>query len=160
MNETRTEFLTLARNHPVELVETDVNGVILATFGLLEADARQAACVVRCELQEVPKIAASERAIRQVLVNLVRNSLEASAAGAGVVVRTALIGSQVVLSASDQGSGIPALVRAQIGTPFFTTKPEGTGLGLTVCHAIALQHGATLTFDNGDGTTFYMSFPV
>ncbi|MBT9133508.1 MAG: Sporulation kinase E [Firmicutes bacterium] len=161
MNETLTEFLTLARNHPVELVETDVNGVILAALGLLEADARQAACVVRCELQEVPQIVASERAIRQVLVNLVRNSLEASAAGGAVVIRTALIDGHVVLSVSDQGAGIPVEVRAQIGTPFFTTKPEGTGLGLTVCHAIALQHGATLTFDNGNGgTTFYMSFPV
>ena len=161
MNETLSEFLALARNHPVELVATDINAVISAAFGLLESDARQVGCAVRCDLQAVPPVAASERAIRQVLVNLVRNSLEASTAGDVVTISTELKGNRVVLSVSDQGAGIPAEVRAQIGTPFFTTKPDGTGLGLTVCHAIALQHGATLTFDSGEGgTTFLMSFPV
>jgi PAS domain S-box-containing protein len=160
MNETLSEFLALARNHPVELLPVDINAVIRALLGLLEADARQAACVVESELEPVPHISASERAIRQVLVNLVRNALEASSPGGVVTVRTASVDGRVVLSVRDTGVGIPADVRAQIGTPFFTTKPEGTGLGLTVCQAIARQHGATLTFDSEEGvTTFYMSFP-
>jgi len=160
MNETITEFLTLARNHPVELTATDINAVVVATLGLIEADARQVSCVVRAQLQVVPSIAASERAIRQVLVNLVRNALEASTPGGVVTVSTEQVDGRVVLSVSDKGTGISATLRAQIGTPFFTTKPEGTGLGLTVCQAIALQHGATLTFDSGEGgTTFSMSFP-
>ena len=160
MNETITEFLTLARNHPVELTATDINAVVVATLSLVGADARQVSCVVKIELQAVPKIAARERAIRQVLGNLVRNALEASTPGGVVTVSTAQVDGRVVLSVSDKGTGIPAAVRAQIGTPFFTTKPEGTGLGLTVCQAIALQHGAALTFDSGEGgTTFSMSFP-
>jgi len=161
MNETLTDFLTLARNRIVENKDTDLNAVIRASLGLFAADAREAMCRLEVELMDVPLIAANERALRQLLANLVRNALEASPAGGAVVIRTAVKAMSVVLSVSDQGTGIPPDVLAQMGTPLFTTKPDGTGLGLTVCQAIVEQHGGTMTFDHGEhGTTFYVTFPV
>ena len=68
-------------------------------------------------------------------------------------------GNQVILAVADNGCGIPEEVRDKIGTPFFTTKETGTGLGLSVCYSIVDRHNAQMTFDTGpDGTTFHVRF--
>ncbi len=67
----------------------------------------------------------------------------------------------VVLAISDQGSGIPATIIEKIGTPFFTTKESGTGLGLAVCYSIAARHKATIHIETSEsGTTFFVRFPI
>jgi signal transduction histidine kinase len=68
-------------------------------------------------------------------------------------------GDQVVLAVQDQGGGIDPDILDKIGDPFFTTKENGTGLGLSVCYSIAARHGATIKVDTGpDGTTFSVVF--
>ena len=65
----------------------------------------------------------------------------------------------VVLTVSDQGYGIPPEVMEKIGTPFFTTKENGTGLGLAVCYNIAARHNADIKIKTGSkGTTFFIIF--
>lgn len=159
INDILTEFLTLARNRPVELKPTELNVLIESALPLLQSDAELVGCDVCFYPGDVPTINLSEKEVRQLLINLVRNGLEASVPGGIITIRTELRASRVVLSVSDQGQGIPEDIRSEIGTPFFTTKQQGTGMGLAVCYAIAEQHQAEITFETSPhGTTFYVSF--
>jgi signal transduction histidine kinase len=100
-----------------------------------------------------------ENEIRQLLLNLVRNSIEAMPAGGNLVIRTFQEDSKVVLSVSDQGAGIPANILDKLGTPFITTKDTGTGLGLPICYQIAHRHNANIEINTStEGTTFFVYF--
>lgn len=93
--------------------------------------------------------------------NLVRNGLEAMPPGGNLNIRTFMDGKEVVLVVEDQGTGIDPVVLEKIGTPFFTTKDNGTGLGLAVCYSIANRHNANINVVTGPtGTTFFVRFQV
>lgn len=80
-------------------------------------------------------------------------------AGGILTIKTFQESDRVVLAVKDQGSGIAPGVLGKIGTPFFTTKDNGTGLGLAVCYSIAERNDARIDFDTGpEGTTFYVRF--
>lgn len=100
-----------------------------------------------------------EKEIRQLILNLVRNGLEAMPPKKRLKIKTYTEGDEVVLAVQDEGSGIPDELLAKLGTPFFTTKEKGTGLGLAVCYSIANRHKATIIPETGPkGTTFYVRF--
>lgn len=83
--------------------------------------------------------------LRQVLLNLVLNAVQASPAGGLVSVATSRDGNkEVVFSVADQGPGIPPEIREKIFLPFFTTKAKGTGLGLAICNKLVKAHGGCL----------------
>ncbi|OPY56435.1 MAG: Sporulation kinase A [Pelotomaculum sp. PtaU1.Bin035] len=66
----------------------------------------------------------------------------------------------MVLSVQDQGKGIESDILEKIGTPFFTTKDNGTGLGMAVCYGIAARHNALINIETSSaGTTFFVRFP-
>jgi signal transduction histidine kinase len=80
-------------------------------------------------------------------------------AGGKLTIRTFMNQDDVVLSVSDHGCGIPSEVLEKIGTPFFTTKEKGTGLGLAVCYSIAARHNADIKVKTSPkGTTFFVMF--
>ncbi|HET9250593.1 MAG TPA: ATP-binding protein [Candidatus Eisenbacteria bacterium] len=99
--------------------------------------------------------------VRQALVNLLRNGFEAGG-GATVSVSAARANGLVTLSVSDTGPGLAAEQRARLFTPGFTTKPAGSGLGLTVVQRIVHDHRGTIDVESvpGLGTTFHLSFPT
>ncbi|MDR9788301.1 MAG: ATP-binding protein [Peptococcaceae bacterium MAG4] len=97
--------------------------------------------------------------IRQLILNLVRNGLEAMPARKKLTISTYLEEDEVVLAVQDEGRGIGSEMLDKLGTPFFTTKEHGTGLGLAVCYSIAARHNARIEVDTGTGgTTFYVRF--
>jgi nitrogen fixation/metabolism regulation signal transduction histidine kinase len=100
--------------------------------------------------------------VRQALVNLVKNALEASEGNGRVEVSTALDGDALTLAVSDTGPGLTAEQRAQLFVPGFTTKAQGSGLGLTIVERIVSEHGGTITADSrGErGTTFRVRLPL
>jgi len=158
-NEIITEFLTLACNRPVELSPVQLNDSIESLLPLLKADAIISRKEIKLELQPLPILFLNEKEIRQLLFNLVRNGLEAMTEGGTLTISTQRCKQTVVLAIKDQGQGIPPDVAAKIGTPFFTTKQNGTGLGLAVCYTIAEQHRANITFEtSAKGTTFFVTF--
>lgn len=154
-----TEFLSLAKNRLVQFKKNNLNSVILALEPLILADAYKTSHKVSTDLQKIPDLLLDEREIRQLVLNLVRNGLEAMPSGGTLLVKTFTEGEEVVLVVQDQGKGIEPEILEKIGTPFLTTKENGTGLGLAVCYSIATKHNAVIDVDTGPaGTTFCVRF--
>lgn len=148
-----TEYLTLSNNRPMHLRSQDLNSIIHAILPLIESDAVKFKIDINLDTGEIPELLLDEKEIRQLIFNLVRNGLEAIASRGALIIRTRRAGEYVVLSVTDQGRGIAPEILDKIGTPFFTTKDNGTGLGLAVCYSIAERHRATLKVDTGPGGT-------
>ncbi|MDT8899795.1 ATP-binding protein [Anaeroselena agilis] len=155
-----SEFLALAKNKAVKLERININTIISAIYPLLEVDAAAGDKTMRLELTpDLPDTRVDVSEFRQLLINLVRNGLEAMEDKGCLTIATARDGKDVVLSVRDEGAGIPVSMIAKIGTPFTTTKENGTGLGLSVCYSIAARHGAAIDFTTGvGGTEFVVRF--
>lgn len=154
-----TEFLSLAKNKVVEFEIGNLNDSINALLPLIRADAIHTGHEIEVDLGHIPNIKLDRKEIRQLLLNLIRNGLEATPPGKKVMIKTNLIDGKVVLSIQDTGSGIPKEIMDKLGTPFVTTKDTGTGLGLPVCYRIIERHDASIEVDTGAmGTIFYVKF--
>jgi len=161
VNALLTEFMTLSGGRHIALVSHQLNDILLALWPGMQADAELENKCVQLVLGEIPELTLNEVEIRALVVNLVRNGLEASLQGGTVVISTSCQGDTVTLTVTNNGAGISDEQVEQIGTPFFTTKKYGTGMGLAVCYAIAKMHHATISFASSAGTTrFSVCFPV
>ncbi|SHJ98303.1 PAS domain S-box protein [Propionispora hippei] len=153
------EFLSISDTKVHKLEACKLNQVIEAILPLLQADALEQGKNLEVDLRETGELLLNPKEIRQLILNLVRNGLEAMAAGGLATIRTYSRGRVVVLEITDQGTGIPPEILDRLGTPFLTTKENGTGLGLGVCYGIAERHHAKIDVATGPGgTTFYVSF--
>ena len=156
-----SEFLALAKNKLVNLQPRNLNSIITAIFPLLQADAMLVDKSIVLDLSEIPDLLLDEKEIRQLILNLVRNGLEAMQAGGTVYISTYLKEEQVVLSVQDEGNGIDQDLLDKIGTPFVTTKDNGTGLGLAICYSIVARHEASIhPYTSPTGSTFVISFKI
>jgi PAS domain S-box-containing protein len=154
-----TEFLSLAKNKLVELKPYNLNHIVNALFPLITADSMVTDKYIETELGDIPDIALDEKEIRQLILNLVRNGLEAMSPGGKLMIKTFMDGDKVTLAIQDQGEEIKPDVLERLGTPFFSTKDSGTGLGLAVCFSIANRHNATIEVETSSyGTTFFVRF--
>jgi signal transduction histidine kinase len=156
-----TEFLSLARNAPSNLKKQSINSILTSLLPLIQADAAEHGITISLSLSDTPEINLDEQQIRQLILNLVRNGIEAMSRHGELTIKTCMKKNRVVLSIKDRGNGIPPDVLEKLGTPFFTTKEQGTGLGLPVCYRIAESHNARIEIKTGKrGTTFMVSFQV
>lgn len=155
-----SEFLALAKNKAIYLKEKSLNEIIEAIYPLLQANAIADNGSIYLELdKDIPSLCLDESEIRQLIINLVRNGLEAMPFGGTLTIKTYMNGKDVVLAVQDHGNGIPQEIVDKIGTPFFTTKEKGTGLGVSVCYSIAARHKAAIEFTTGkNGTEFLVKF--
>lgn len=155
-----SEFLSLAKNKAVEMERGNLNEIVNTLFPLLQADAFRTGHDIKIEPGSIPDCKIDKKEIRQLLLNLVRNALDASPQGGMVNIFTYHGIGEVVLAVQDLGPGIPKDVLAKLGTPFLSTKEGGTGLGLAVCYRVAQRHGAKLEVStSSQGTTFLVRFP-
>jgi PAS domain S-box-containing protein len=156
-----TEYLSLARNKPVNHKMHNINNIVTTLFPLILADATNCSMQVEMKTELTPDIMVDEKEMRQLILNLVRNGLESMQSGGKLTISTYPDGDGVVLSVLDQGQGISPDILDKIGTPFFTTKENGTGLGLAVCYSIATRHNASIKVESGfEGTAFKVVFKV
>lgn len=154
-----TEFLSLGQSKSIQLKQNNLNKVVESLFPLMMADALNRDQNINLELGKVSDLMLNENEIRQLILNLVRNGLEAMPAGGTLNIKTYLEKENVVLLVQDQGKGIDFKVLEKIGTPFFTTKKDGIGLGLAVCYSIAARHQAQIEVKTtSSGTTFLVYF--
>jgi signal transduction histidine kinase len=111
------------------------------------------------ETDALPKVMGDEVLLRQSLINLIQNAIEAMPDG-GELRISGTGGDPLSIAISDTGHGIPTNVRDKIYLPFFTTKERGTGLGLSIVHKIVVSHGGSLRVESGEqGTTFTIRLP-
>ncbi|MDR3561183.1 MAG: ATP-binding protein [Negativicutes bacterium] len=154
-----SEYLSLAKNKVVELKPGNLNHIVNALFPLLQADAFSIGHTVILETGNLPDIELDAKEIRQLVLNLFRNGLEAMQPGGTVTIKTYQGNSEVILAVCDTGTGVPKEVMDKLGTPFLTTKEKGTGLGLAVSYRIAQRHGAKINVkSSAKGTTFFVKF--
>jgi len=154
-----TEFLSLAKNKAVEMKMDNLNHVIQRLYPLLQADALRSGHSIETVIGDIPDTCFDEKEIRQLLLNLVRNGLEAMNESGVVMIKTFRKGNHIVLAVQDSGTGIPEEILERLGSPFVTTKDNGTGLGLPVCYRIAERHGAIIDVQTSrQGTTVSVMF--
>lgn len=155
-----TEFLSLAKNRAMDFKENNLNKVISDIFPLLQASVLEHNCKIDLDLKNIPNNVVDERSIRQLIMNMVRNAIEAMPQGGTILISTYYSADKIVLSIKDNGIGITKDLLDKLGTPFFTTKESGTGLGLAVCYRIANRHNAAVLVhsEQGKGTNFSIEF--
>jgi two-component system, NtrC family, sensor histidine kinase HydH len=154
------DFLQLARPRDLNAKPIDLPALVGKVLDLLEKDAERRGVELVRRLQPVPQVAGDDGRLRQVVMNLALNALEASPKGK-VTLETSTQNRNVLLTIDDTGPGVPAELKERIFEPFFTTKAQGSGLGLPIVHAIVSQHGGTLTVGDapGGGARFVVSLP-
>ena len=151
-----TEYLSLAKNKNIELKEQNLNSIVRSLFPIIQADAMLADKYIALVLGEIPALPLDEKEIRQLILNLARNGLEAMAPGGTLTIRTYSDMDKVVLEVQDKGHGIAPDTLKKLGTPFFTTKDKGTGLGLAVCYSIATRHKAKIEVKTDSGGSIFL----
>jgi signal transduction histidine kinase len=146
----------LDRLEPVEVELTDITASVLA---LLEGRAKAAS--VSLAQNGAARAIVDPRQLRGALLNLVANAIEACSQGGRVQISLAEDGGKVRIAVADDGRGMPPDVVQRVGTPFFTTRERGTGLGVVLARAAFEQHGGTLEYRTapGRGTTALGTLP-
>lgn len=145
------------------LAPGQLNDVIRDVCALIRGELAHRQIALQLDLQEdLPSILLDQQQIKQVVLNLTRNAMEAMKAGGQLGLRTWRSQGGVSLEVQDTGSGIPDTDLTNIFNPFFTTKPSGTGLGLAVSQKIIREHRGEIKVDSriGQGTTFTITLPV
>jgi PAS domain S-box-containing protein len=142
----------------------DVNGIIHEMLMLLEGEATRSSIAMSTDLSaELPKIMVDRVQMQQVFMNLMLNALEAMRDGGGqLTVKSQCRDGQLLFSVSDTGSGLPAGNVDQIFSAFYTTKPQGSGMGLAITRTLVESHGGRLwaTANDGRGATFHFTLPA
>jgi signal transduction histidine kinase len=163
LNRLLTEFLDFARPHPPKFQSVDVDGLLDSVIQLAAHGVGSPAVTLRKQTaQPLPCIDGDPEMLKQLLLNLVINAVQAMPDGGDVVVAATLRDGKMLISVQDQGRGIAPGLRDKIFDPFFTTKDAGTGLGLPVAHQIVDQHGGVLTAEPraSGGMTFSALLPL
>ena len=156
---------SLYKKTPPKREQVDVDEIIGEMLLLLRSEAIEHAVSIRTDLAaDLPKITADRVQLQQVLMNLMLNGIEAMKEIGGVLtVKTGQCdGGQVLISVSDTGAGLPAGSADELFNAFFTTKPQGSGMGLAISKSIVESHGGRI-WANGDGVsgaTFHFTLPA
>jgi two-component system, NtrC family, sensor histidine kinase HydH len=163
LNHLLTDFLDFARPRPPRYQSVDVDSLLDSVIQLASHGVGGSSVRFRKKTQALlPPIEADAELLKQMLLNLVINAIQAMPDGGEVVVCAALHEGSMLIQVRDEGSGIAADLRDKIFDPFFTTKERGTGLGLPVAHQIVEQHGGVLRAEAnaGGGMTFSALLPL
>ncbi len=162
------DVLTFSRESAELLEECDLNGLLEEICDFFRKDLKQENIGLELHLDpELPPVECNRNQIKQVLINLIANSKQAIAdrPAGRITVRSAREASDqpmVRLEIEDNGGGIDPELLHNIFNPFFTTKDDGTGLGLPISHKIVLNHQGTIKVKNKEeeGATFIVKLPV
>jgi signal transduction histidine kinase len=163
LNELTTGFLGYSRPAPLAPGPCDLNAVIRSTADLVrqEATDRNIELVVLTD-EGLPRIIGDQAQLKQALLNLLVNAMDASGEGGTITVTSGAAGSGVAVAVQDTGAGIPQGELEKIFKPFYTTKTRGAGLGLAIVERIVKAHRGTITAarNKDRGATFTMTLPT
>lgn len=163
LNRLLTEFLDFARPRPPKYQSIDIDALLDSVIQLaMHAVGHSAVQLRKLTAPELPPVEGDPEMVKQMLLNLAINAIQAMPGGGEVVVSAGVQDGKMILRVQDQGCGIAPEIRDKIFNPFFTTKDGGTGLGLAVAHQIVEQHGGILRAEanSGGGMTFSALLPL
>ncbi|MHB1629474.1 MAG: two-component system sensor histidine kinase NtrB [Bacilli bacterium] len=163
VNQLVNQMLMLTKSAAIVLETLAAGQVLEEVAAIVRAEALLRNTAVQIMIQEAPPIRADRNMLRQVLLNLISNALDAMEGG-GVLTLAAEydpVASSVRINVTDTGPGIPAYMVDRIFDAFFTMKEHGTGLGLAICQRIVADLGGEIrVFSKGFGTTFSVLLPA
>ena len=147
---------------PPEPEMIQVNEIVREIMALLQSEAGKHSISMNCELApDMPRIAADRVQLQQVFMNLMLNAIEAMKGTGGELTITSRLNNEgeLTISVSDTGVGLPAESAERIFEAFYTTKPQGTGMGLAITRSIVESHGGRLwaSANHGPGATFHFT---
>nr|WP_295975250.1 ATP-binding protein [uncultured Bacillus sp.] len=158
------EFLVLAKPTAIKYKEKDVNKLLKDVVTLINAQATMSSIQIFVESKEnIPPIVCEENQLKQVFINILKNSIEAMPKGGRIDVKVAMKENErVSIRFIDQGIGIPEDRIPTLGEPFYTTKEKGTGLGLMTSYTIIDRHDGKLNITSkvNEGTTVEVILPA
>ena len=161
-----TKLLSFARGSGSTIRHLQINHIIEEVINLSAQRAKYANVSVNSDLQpDLPEVSASETEMHQVFLNLVNNALYAMEKTGGTIeFESRLDGSNILVTVTDTGPGIPEGILDRIFDPFFSTKPvgQGTGLGLSICYGIIRKMNGDIQVEStmGKGSAFMITLPV
>lgn len=158
--------MDFAKPSEPQLELIDINEPITDAVNLTAVTMRKSGIEIITQLEEgLPRSYADHNLIEQVVLNLLNNAAEAMQAvqtGKQIRVASSVEKNQIVIRVCDSGPGVPLAIRNKILDPYFTTKQEGTGIGLSFCHRIISDHGGSITISDCDrgGAEFRVELPI
>ena len=156
------DYLSLVRVANIQREPQDLGAAVHDWVAEMQAQAAARGVTVQTGgLTTLGQVAFHTATLRRAVLNLLQNALEAISQGGTVTLEGQSMATHVQLQVRDTGSGIPAARLAQIFEPLYTTKPEGTGLGLYIVQEIVTAHEGQITVESveGQGTTFTLILP-
>jgi PAS domain S-box-containing protein len=163
LDQTVSELLQFAAPRAMEAIPTDLNGLIDRVISIFrEHPASREVRLERRFQKDLPRVDLDPRQFEQVLYNLLLNAAQAMEQQGSVVVATRLDAGGVEIRVRDTGPGLPPGVDEKLFQPFFTTRTEGTGLGLAVAKKIVVAHGGAIEASNSTagGAEFLIELPI
>jgi signal transduction histidine kinase len=163
LNKLLTNFLDFARPRLPRLQPVEPLEMVRSVAAIAQHTATRHGVLLQVQSEGRPReVACDVEQIKQLLLNLILNAIQATEGKGTVMVRTLFAEDSLCVDVCDQGTGIGLEDRERIFDPFFTTKENGTGLGLAIAANIAAQHGGALTWrPNADqGSVFRMELPA
>ncbi|HEV2454020.1 MAG TPA: ATP-binding protein [Verrucomicrobiae bacterium] len=157
-----TQFLQAIRPAPLQLKVASLNEVVAKTLELLRPELENRGLAVKTRpARQLPGVPIDATQMQQVLVNLIKNAMQAMSRGGTLTLQTGEGSDGVWVSVADTGGGIPQEQITRIFEPFYTTKKKGTGLGLMIVQRIVRAHGGKIEVESrvGRGTTFRIWLP-
>jgi two-component system NtrC family sensor kinase len=165
------DLLSFARPSRPNVAEESMNDVVEGIARILETEAKEKAVEIKRDFAlNLPRVWIDREQMKQVFMNLILNALQAMGEGGSIFISTRLTsgkdpghgGQFVQVEVRDTGVGIPPENIDHIFDPFFTSKEEGSGLGLSISHQIVQEHGGYVTVESkvGVGTTFFINLPI
>ncbi|MDR0690312.1 MAG: PAS domain S-box protein [Spirochaetaceae bacterium] len=163
LNRIVVDFLFAVRPMNMEFRKGNVNSIIGDLMEFVGYELEGARITYVLELgEDFPLIDVDERYMKQALLNLVKNAMAAMPDGGTLTIKTEAQDTEIQISVSDTGIGIPEENRLKIFEPYFTTKENGSGLGLTLVFKIIREHQGEITVKSreGEGTCFIITLPI
>ena len=163
INKLTSNLLNFAKPLQAEFEPSDVNDLVRETVNLLREECEERGLSIEIDLlDELPSTLVDRGQMKQVLINLALNSLDAVPPGGDIRIATGTANGSIRISVEDNGKGISEGDLGRIFNPFFTTKTRGTGLGLAVTKKVVKEHGGDILADSppGGGSVFTITLPV
>jgi PAS domain S-box-containing protein len=163
LNKIVVDFLFAVRPMNVELEDRDINSVVEDLLEFVRYELQENSIELEADLQDdLPNVQLDDKYFKQAVMNIVKNALAAMPEGGRLTVKTRCRGENVELTIADTGEGMSEDVKEKIFEPYFTTKDFGSGIGLTLVYKVMKEHMGEISVksEEGQGTTFVLSFPV